>query len=492
MLPLDGSRQGSGYDYLTKEVATSKHDYYAGHGEAPGVWAGRGVGALGLSGEVTADDMACLYGRFVDPRSAGSDHEVVLGRKVAERTIHAGTPREKLLKPVAAFDVTFSPSKSVSALWAAASNVEVREAVVEAHEAAVAAALDYLEDNVGHARAGVKGIRRVDTDGLIIAQFRHRTARSTQPGVRIGDPQLHSHCAILNRLRCLDGTWRTLDGQAIYRHTHAAGAFYGARLERELTGRLGVEWTAPQAGQRFADARDRRDPRQRAHAMVVATRADHCHRSTAASTSSDGSNIAAQRATRSRRMKSDATLRSRNAKSSGNVELHSTWRADLSVNEINAIDSTVGRIPTDALSGGRLEAGSEALSVAALQALETQRSWWTRPHLFAEVARLTDTATREAIEIDVERILVGCVNLETDTDGGYAQLDTTKFTSPRIIAAEQYVLSEASRDANWTIEARPRRDAQRRPGRRRRGRDSRRRLRSRPSSGPLVPARQHC
>ena len=91
---------GVGYDYLTKEVATSKHDYYAGHGEAPGVWSGRGIPALGLSGEVSADDMGALYGRFVDPRTAGTANEVVLGRKVSERTIHAGTPREKKLMPV--------------------------------------------------------------------------------------------------------------------------------------------------------------------------------------------------------------------------------------------------------------------------------------------------------------------------------------------------------------------------------------------------------
>ena len=77
---------GVGYDYLTKDVATSKHDYYAGHGEAPGVWSGRGLGALGLSGEVAADDMAHLYGRFVDPRTAGTVHEEVLGRAVSART----------------------------------------------------------------------------------------------------------------------------------------------------------------------------------------------------------------------------------------------------------------------------------------------------------------------------------------------------------------------------------------------------------------------
>ena len=241
---------GVGYDYLTKDVATSKHDYYAGHGEAPGVWSGRGIGALGLSGEVSADDMAHLYGRFVDPRTAGTDHEEVLGRKVSTRTIHAGTTREKILEPVAAFDVTFSPSKSASALFAAATDEAVREIVIDAHERAVAAGLEYLEDNAGHARAGKGGVRRVGTDGFIIAQFRHRTARATGAAT-VGDPQLHTHCAILNRLHSEDGRWRTLDSSAIYRHTHAAGALYGAVFEQQLTEALGVAWVAPEAGERL-------------------------------------------------------------------------------------------------------------------------------------------------------------------------------------------------------------------------------------------------
>ena len=62
---------------------------------------------------------------------------------------------------------------------------------------------------------------------------------------------MHSHCAILNRIRGTDGTWRTLDSRAIYRHAHAAGAVYGAVLERELSERLGVSWVTTPFGGRF-------------------------------------------------------------------------------------------------------------------------------------------------------------------------------------------------------------------------------------------------
>lgn len=444
---------GVGYDYLTKDVATSKHDYYAGHGEAPGVWSGRGVGALRLSGEVSAEDMAQLYGRFVDPRTAGTDHEEVLGRKVSARTLHAGTAREKLLEPVAAFDVTFSPSKSVSALFAAATNTDVREAVIEAHERAVSAGLEYLEDNAGHARAGKAGVRRVETDGFVIARFRHRTARATGDRT-VGDPQLHTHCAILNRLHCDDGRWRTLDSSAIYRHTHAAGALYGAVLEQELSDTIGVAWAEPAAGERppmreidgMPSTVIRQWSSRREQLMATFDRLADKFRS---------SEKRSPTRTEVAEMKAEATLKSRLPKRQGNVQLHDMWRSDLSVDEINAIDSVVGRVEPTVVTGGRLQAGSEQLAVAALDALESQRSWWTRAHLFAEVARLSDTPSRESIEMDVESIVGRCELLEVDNDDAYAQLDAQKMTSPRIIAAEQFVLEEARRPADWTIEARP-------------------------------------
>ena len=227
---------GRGYDYLTREVATSRHDYYTGSGEAPGVWAGSGRVELGLDGVVDADDMAALYGSFIDASTSpgaqpagGPPVAPVLvseGLRADPKVLNRGTANERVLEQVAAFDVTFSPSKSVSVLWATATNAQVRATVVAAHESAVAAGLAYLEANAGHTRVGRNGVRRMGTSGFVIAQFRHRTAGSTRPGERVGDPQLHSHCAILNRVRGVDGRWRTLDGEAIYRHSHVAGALY--------------------------------------------------------------------------------------------------------------------------------------------------------------------------------------------------------------------------------------------------------------------------
>ena len=49
---------GASVTYYVEQVARDRHDYYAGHGEAPGTWHGAFAEHLGLSGEVTAEDSA--------------------------------------------------------------------------------------------------------------------------------------------------------------------------------------------------------------------------------------------------------------------------------------------------------------------------------------------------------------------------------------------------------------------------------------------------
>ena len=76
----------------------------------------------------------------------------------------------------------------------------------------------------------------MDTDGLVIARFEHRTSRAL-------DPQLHSHCLILNKVRdAHDGSWRALHGRPLFEEAKTAGMLYQAGLRAELTRRLGVVW----------------------------------------------------------------------------------------------------------------------------------------------------------------------------------------------------------------------------------------------------------
>jgi len=175
---------GSGYEYLTRQVAAldvtgrghiSLAEYYAAKGEAPGRWWGAGLDAvdLALGGEVTAEQMKLLFGAGLNPTTGerlGRAYSVFAGepspfetelasRLTAWQDTHGLEPaapipqqvrsqlrtelgRERFLAqhgvppegprelhafitkaishprvPVAGFDLTLSPPKSVSALW---------------------------------------------------------------------------------------------------------------------------------------------------------------------------------------------------------------------------------------------------------------------------------------------------------------------------------------------------------------------------------------
>ncbi len=205
--------------YYTNTVARGVEDYYTGHGEAPGEWVGSGASATGLAGEVTAEDLALLF----DGTHPGSGES--LG---ALYSVREGADR------VTGWDLTFSAPKTVSVLWATAGG-EVGMAVREAHAAAVATGIDYLEEHAAFARQGKAGVRQVDTEGFVAAGFVHRSSRA-------GDPQLHTHVLVSGRVRCDDGIWRALDSRALHRQLKPAGMVYQAALRVELTNRLGVAW----------------------------------------------------------------------------------------------------------------------------------------------------------------------------------------------------------------------------------------------------------
>jgi conjugative relaxase-like TrwC/TraI family protein len=136
---------------------------------------------------------------------------------------------------VPAFDVVLRPTKSVSILYGLGDPATVR-AVLAAHHAGLAEAVGYLDEQLG-ARRGHGGVQRVAGQGLLAVGFDHRTSRE-------GDPLLHTHLVLANRVQGSDGRWTALDGRDLYRHRLAADAIYRATYQRELVRTLGVEWTA--------------------------------------------------------------------------------------------------------------------------------------------------------------------------------------------------------------------------------------------------------
>ena len=203
-------------EYLISSVALAIDEYYAGVGEAPGVWAGRFAAELGLEGVVEPDQLRAL----------------VQGRRpVSGEDLLAGRPERR----VNAFDATFSAPKSASLLWALG-GAEVASRVTRCHVEAVERAVAFLDDKAAVARQQTNGVRRrVPTTGFAVATFAHRTSRE-------GDPQLHSHCLIANVVRRPDGSHVAFDANPLHDWAKAAGSIYQAELQRLLSVRLGVEW----------------------------------------------------------------------------------------------------------------------------------------------------------------------------------------------------------------------------------------------------------
>ncbi|MDD7942498.1 MobF family relaxase [Actinomycetospora lutea] len=276
----------SGYspDYLLKEVATGRENYYTGavtDGEPPGRWWGRGAEKLGLTGLVDPQDMRAVYEHFLDPRHEAFrdpdrwDEVPTLGHRgrryasedelyaaALEREPDASAERRAELQVeagkqarhnVAFLDATFSVQKSVTVLHtafeaqevaaraagdaeAAAAWGEYRQAVEDAIWAGNNAALSYLSEKAGYARVGHHGGaagRYVDAHDWVVTSFFQHDSRDH-------DPQLHIHNPILNRVEGPDGQWRTLDGRSIYRLRPAAAAVGERTTEERLTETLGV------------------------------------------------------------------------------------------------------------------------------------------------------------------------------------------------------------------------------------------------------------
>ena len=201
---------GAGYKYLLKSIAvgdgpagTDKSDlvrYYSETGTPPGVFLGAGLVGLNngqgvaLGQSVTAENLQRMLQDCADPITGE-----VLGN----------APRAK---GVGGFDLTFSPSKSVSTAWALADR-ETREVIYRCHQAAIAEVFAYAEREVFHTRSGKNGCVEEDIVGVVAASFTHFDSRD-------GDPQLHDHVVVLNRVQAKDdGAWRTLDSRGLFAST---------------------------------------------------------------------------------------------------------------------------------------------------------------------------------------------------------------------------------------------------------------------------------
>lgn len=383
--------------YYVRQVASGAEDYYAGHGEAPGVWIGTGSHELGLNGQVLEDGVT---------------------RLLAAQRPDTGKQLRAELKPgsVAGFDLCFKAPKSVGLVFGIADE-QVSAKVRDGHEAAVREALGYLEREACIVRRGKGGAVQLQGRGFVAAAFRHRTSRA-------GDPLLHTHVVIANEAQGPDGRWTALYGRAIYAHAKTAGYVYQAALRAELSARLGVRWQPVSNGTADIEGVNR--------SVVVALSKRRREILTSMRERGEHSARAAQIATLDTRRNKDHDVSVR--------DLRERW-CDEALRHGLAADDIPGllhREPARLLT--RADIDEEILRLLGSAGLTAQASSFDRRDVvqaFAQHAHAGATAA------DVERradLLLG--------RGEITQLDDGRFTTWELLETEAVLLADAERAAD--------------------------------------------
>jgi conjugative relaxase-like TrwC/TraI family protein len=549
---------GSGYDYLTRQVAaldatekghTGLASYYTERGETPGVWIGSGldgIDGLTVRDPVTAEQMRALFGcglhplaelrqqqlegpaltirdfqevtklgapfkifdgdvspfrlevakRIVAINSAAglpayaplpaadrarvrtevarefflAEHgrEPIDARELAGQIAKASRPRTQT---VAGYDLTFSPVKSVSSLWAVA-DPAVAAVIEQAHQAAVQDALAFIEKHALFTRTGPQGIRQVNVRGLVAAAFTHRDSRA-------GDPDLHTHVAVANKVQTLDGRWLSIDGRVLFKANVAASETYNSVLEQHLRDSLGMRFAErpgtdptkrpireivgvdPRLNRRWSTRRAHIETRR--GELAIQFQADHGRPPTPV----EALHLAQQ-----------ATLETRDAKHEPRslTEQRTTWLGE-------AVTLLGGRGAVASMVRTALAPHAEATAIAnahwvaqrvdhILSVMEASRSTWQMWHVRAEAQRQVRTtgvtAQRASALVDllVDEVLDRrSVPLVADdhfeepealqrVDGSsvYTVAGAVLYTSQRILDAEQRLIAAAGRRDGTSVE----------------------------------------
>ncbi len=498
---------GSGYDYLTRQVAAQDTterghatlaSYYSEKGEVPGMWLGSGLAGLK---DLAAGDRVTAEGRpFPVHAAATAFHKEVaircsqwqalnptvtevpvfvraeirnsIAREGFTRRLSRTPSQLELSSEVnrlsrdpstacAGYDMTFTPVKSVSSLWAVAPP-ELAARIEQAHNAAVADALRFLEQRALYSREGAAGVRQVDVTGLVAAAFVHRDSRA-------GDPNLHTHVAIANKVQTLDEKWLAVDGRLIFKSKVTISETYNTQLESHLAG-LGIRF-APRPGS---------DPAKREVREVVgvpsALNEQWSSRRTAILVRQAQLASAFQRdhhrpptPVEALKLAQQATLETRDAKHEPRsvTQQRRTWWAEAravlgeqGIAEMVATVTSQGRTPTTRVT----EEWIDATAMEIVSTVEMARATWQIWHLRAEASRrarqhtLNPTTTEALTEELLRRALRTCEPVGNEGADGisepaalrrrdgssvYSLAGSQLYTSRRIVAAEQRIVALA-------------------------------------------------
>jgi len=490
---------GAGYRYLLRHTAcgdverdagTPLTAYYTASGYPPGRWLGAGLAGLaggrGLPAgtAVTEEAMAALYRSGRDPITdapLGRPYPTFkpVGERIAARVarlpaslpeperatrvdqIEAVERARPVRAAVAGFDLTFTVPKSASVLWALG-DPRTQRAVAQAHREAVDAALDVLQERWLYTRVGARSAAQVPTRGMVATAFDHWDTRT-------GDPNLHSHVVVANKVQGEDEAWRSVDSRALHHAAVAVSELYDDFLADTLAGKLPVVWGwRPRGG--------RRTPAFELDGLPDALLAAFSARSEQIDAYLRDALIDFH-ATHGRRpsrpemlrLRQQATRATRPAKSPHPlVDLMARWRETASrltgrrPEQITA--AALRRAPRHRWRADQVGPGLvEILADRTLAGVSARRSVWTRPNLIAEAARtsrgLRMVDARERLAL-VDRVVAAaldrCVPLDppelitvperfrrADGSSVFTRPEEHAYTTSAILAAEDRLLRAA-------------------------------------------------
>ena len=224
---------GQAQNYHRKEFTAREQNYWSQRGVIAGEWQGRLASQFGLSGDVSAEDFACLS-QGQHPQTG----EQLVRQRASYEYQDADGKTIKTMEHRAGWDATFSAPKSVSLTALVGGDDRVRDA----HREAVRVALDQLER---YTQARIGGNHPPETTGkFIAAKFEHDTARPVDGYVA---PQLHTHAVVFNLTERDNRQPRAVQPQSLFQSQQFATAVYQSELMYRLH-QLGYEITPGRSG----------------------------------------------------------------------------------------------------------------------------------------------------------------------------------------------------------------------------------------------------